>query len=52
MAGTPGKTVTVKVDGEEKQIKLLDNPLPLPKKKQHRVMDYDYEVPEDDDFDI
>lgn len=50
--GTPGKTVTVNVDGETRQIKLLDNPLTLPKKREHKAMDYDYDVPEDDDYDI
>lgn len=50
--GTPGKTVTVNVDGESRQIKLLDNPLTLPKKREHKAMDYDIEVPEDDDYDI
>lgn len=33
-------------------IEYIDNPLPLPKKKEHKVLDYDYEVPDDDDFDI
>lgn len=50
--GTPGKTVTVNVDGESRQIKLLDNPLTLPKKREHKAMDYDIDVPEDDDYDI
>jgi hypothetical protein len=51
-SGTPGETVVVNVDGEDRQIKLLDNPLTLPKKKEHKAMDYDYEVSDDDDFDI
>jgi len=51
-AGTPGKTVTVNVDGKSRQIKLLDNPLALPKKREHKAMDYDIEVAEDDDYDI
>jgi hypothetical protein len=42
----------VNVDGKDRQIKLLDNPLTLPKKKEHKTMDYDYEVSDDDDFDI
>lgn len=50
--GTPGEVVTVNVGGESRKVKLLDNPLKLPKKKEHKGMDYDYEVPEDDDFDI
>lgn len=33
-------------------INYIENPLPLPKKKVHRVLDYDYEVADDDDFDI
>lgn len=33
-------------------INFIENPLPLPKKHTKKVMDYDYEVPEDDDFDI
>ena len=32
--------------------KLLDNPLPLPKKTVYDPMDYDYEVSDDDDYDI
>lgn len=34
------------------EIHYIENPLPLPKKKVHRVLDYDYEVADDDDFDI
>ena len=33
-------------------INYIENPLPLPKKKAHKVLDYDYEVADDDDFDI
>lgn len=33
-------------------VNYIENPLPLPKKKVHRVLDYDYEVADDDDFDI
>ena len=51
-AGTPGRTVTVNVDGKTKEVKLLDNPLTLPKKREHKAMDYDYEVSENDDYDI
>lgn len=50
--GTPGKIVTVNVDGENRQIKLLDNPMTLPKKREHKAMDYDIEVSDDDDYDI
>ncbi|MBR6382110.1 MAG: glycosyltransferase family 39 protein [Lachnospiraceae bacterium] len=47
------KKVTAVVDGTEKEVELLPNPLNLPKKKDvHKMMDFDYEVPEDDDFDI
>ncbi|MDE6167187.1 MAG: hypothetical protein K2G28_01860, partial [Acetatifactor sp.] len=49
--------------GEEKKVQFIDNPLPLPKKHQKRVLDYhledtgegeefDYFVDENDDFDI
>ncbi len=33
-------------------VHFIENPLPLPKKKERRVLDYDYEVADDDDFDI
>lgn len=36
----------------EPAINFIENPLPLPKKHTRKVMDYDYEVAEDDDFDI
>lgn len=54
----------VMADFAQSDVKLLDNPLPLPKKKEHREMEYaieltplndDYdikELPEGDDFDI
>ena len=35
---------------EQKQIKYLDNPLPLPKKHVKRT--FDFEVDKKDDFDI
>lgn len=47
-----GGTVTVEFEGKTREVKLLDNPLPLPKKKARKTMDFDYEVKEDDDFDI
>lgn len=47
-----GGTVTVEFEGKTREVKLLDNPLPLPKKKAHKTMDFDYEVKEGDDFDI
>ena len=34
------------------QVQFIENPLPLPKKREHKVLDYDYEVADDDDFDI
>lgn len=46
------------VDVEEQQpyretgVNYIENPLPLPKKREHKAMDYDYEVADDDDFDI
>lgn len=51
------------VEVPEKKVKFLDNPLPLPKKHVAKVMDYritdvgtdagyDYDVAEDDDYDI
>jgi hypothetical protein len=54
----------VMADFEDVQVKLLDNPLPVPKRHEHKEMDYfveltpendDYDIkdiPEDDDFDI
>lgn len=50
--GTPGKVVTVDIDGEKKQVKLLDNPLKVPEKKEHKSLDYDVEVSDDDNYDI
>ena len=53
MKGTKGEKVTVEIDGEKKEVQLLDNPMKLPKKKEtYNFMDYDYDVPDDDDFDI
>lgn len=50
------------IEMEKPTVKLLDNPLPLPKKHESKVMDYritevaevdfDYDVADDDDFDI
>lgn len=52
----------IDIEQEKPQIKFLDNPLPLPKKHEAKVMDYritevagndfDYDVSDDDDFDI
>lgn len=36
----------------EDKPRMLENPLPLPKKHVTNVLDYDYEVSDDDDFDI
>ena len=57
MAELKTKAVT-----KEKEIHFLENPLPLPKKHEAKVLDYrfveiencdfDYDVAEDDDFDI
>lgn len=38
--------------GAAPAIHYIENPLPLPKKREHKVLDYDYEVADDDDFDI
>jgi hypothetical protein len=38
---------------ENKQVKMLDNPLPVPKRREHREMEFAIELtPENDDFDI
>lgn len=52
----------IDIEREKPQIKFLDNPLPLPKKHEAKVMDYritevtgndfDYDIADDDDFDI
>lgn len=35
----------------EPQLQYIENPLPLPKKHERKVLDYDYFVADDDDFD-
>ena len=51
--GTPGKVITVNnEDGSSRQVRLLDNPMKVPPKHAHKSLDYDIDVPEDDDFDI
>ena len=36
-----------------KGVKYLDNPLPVPKRKERKGMDYDYEVPQNEmNFDV
>lgn len=53
---TPQKEDGLKYEGlgteQQPVINYIENPLPLPKKKAHKVLDYDYEVADDDDFDI
>lgn len=44
--------LAVKEPEEKKEIRYLENPLPLPKKHEKKVLDYDYPVADDDDFDI
>lgn len=39
-------------DAPDQKINYIENPLPLPKKHVRKVLDYDYEVSDDDDFDI
>ncbi len=48
----PNPSVTDYASDTANAIQFIENPLPLPKKKVHRVLDYDYEVADDDDFDI
>ncbi len=47
----PADQEPVKVAAEEKPVEKLHNPLPLPKKHVTSVMEYDYEVSDDDDYD-
>lgn len=47
----PADQEPVKVAVEEKPVEKLHNPLPLPKKHVTSVMEYDYEVSDDDDYD-
>jgi hypothetical protein len=43
----------VMADFEDKQVKFLDNPLPVPKRREHKEMDFAIELtPDNDDFDI
>ncbi len=37
---------------EKREIRYIENPLPLPKKHEKKVLDFDYPVADDDDFDI
>lgn len=36
----------------EKTTKFIENPLPVPKRKEHKEMDYAVAVAENDDYDI
>ncbi|MCM1569840.1 MAG: hypothetical protein NC081_10395 [Roseburia sp.] len=38
-------------EASQPQLQYIENPLPLPKKHEKRVLDYDYFVADDDDFD-
>jgi len=40
------------VEETETVIQYIENPLPLPKKHVPKMLDYDIEVPDDDDYDI
>jgi hypothetical protein len=37
---------------KDKKVTLLENPLPVPKIKEHKTLGYAVEVSDDDDFDI
>lgn len=36
----------------DKKVQYIENPLPTPKRRAHKEMDYAYEIAENDDFDI
>jgi len=40
------------VKGEEQKSGFIENPLPVPKRREHREMDYALAVDENDDYDI
>lgn len=46
------KAAEVSKQEEQPKVKLLDNPLPGPKKHVPKTMDYDIEVADDDDYDV
>lgn len=50
-SGLPGGSEAAAPAGK-KEVKYIENPLPLPKKHVKKVLDYDYPVSDDDDFDI
>lgn len=37
---------------EENQVKFIENPLPVPKRKEHKAIDFDINDIGDDDFDL
>ena len=39
-------------DVDSSKVKYIDNPLPVPKRREHREMDYLINVRDDDDYDI
>ena len=39
-------------DVEEQKPKFIENPLPVPKRRAHKEMDYAIETDENDDYDI
>lgn len=49
---TSGDASNVREPEGKKEIRFLENPLPLPRKHEKRVLDYDYQVADEDDFDI
>lgn len=42
----------ITADEEKNKVKYIDNPLPVPKRRAHKQMEYSIEVDENDDFDI
>ena len=49
---TSGDASNVREPEGKKEIRFLENPLPLPRKHEKRVLGYDYQVADEDDFDI
>ncbi|MCM1182289.1 MAG: hypothetical protein NC337_02815 [Roseburia sp.] len=43
---------TLREEKPEKKIKFIENPLPVPKRKPHKEMDYAIQTAENDDYDI
>ena len=47
------KEITLEdVKNEEQAPNYIENPLPVPKRRAHKEMDYAYEVDENDDYDM